>query len=137
MRLIAPLLFILSLSVPAFAVDLHSIEYLCVTVYPDKESVARCITETTARLWSPESERQAQVSRRALDQQWALDHQYDTLIEASRIQAAGLILQGFALRGGPLTPFPYQPLYAPSIQTQPAPRQPIHCGTMGVWTNCY
>ena len=71
----------------------------------------------------------------------------DAQLEAARIQAAGMILQGFALRGGPLgsfqPPASYVPYTPPAFVPFPVPRSlpPVSCSTRVVGavahTDCY
>ena len=61
------------------------------------------------------------------------ERQWEHERELARIQAAGMILQGFALR--PMIPQPSTPAYQP-IQT-PVWQQPLRCYHNYEWTTCY
>ena len=108
--------------------------------------VTLCISEYSY------AEEDARLERSMQYQRWynslsAEERQREHERDLVRMQAAGMILQGYALRGGPLgsfqQPAPYVPYQVPAFAPAPVPRSlpPISCSTTAVGgyaqTNCY
>ena len=138
MTLMATLLVVLFSAVPSFAIDIDLISAICTKAYPDnRDAASTCIANAIIKIVDAESAAKMRAFERALDRQ------AESQADASRALAAGMILQGFALRPIVPAPLPYTPAPLPSFTPSPLPRTlpPISCSTsyMGAFsqTDCY